>query len=186
MKKILLKQKNSGFTIIETLVAVAILMISIAGPLTIAEKGLTAAIYARDQVTASFLAQDAMEYIKNIRDTNMKKGDDWTQGLQSCINSGSSSNPCKIDTITGINPITSCDPVNANTCYLYMSNNGIYTTASSNNTLTKFQRSFYLEKPTVGLDNNGDEVLVRVTVQWTNGTIANVVTLDSELFNVIK
>lgn len=64
MYKINFKNKK-GFTIIETLVAVTILMISIVGPLTIAQKSLMASIYARDQVTASFLAQDIMEKIKN-------------------------------------------------------------------------------------------------------------------------
>ncbi len=64
MYKINFKNKK-GFTIIEALVAVTILMISIVGPLTIAQKSLMASIYARDQVTASFLAQDIIEKIKN-------------------------------------------------------------------------------------------------------------------------
>lgn len=59
--------KNKGFTLVETLVAIAILMISIAGPLTIANKSLTAAVYARDQVEASFIAQEVVEKIKNDR-----------------------------------------------------------------------------------------------------------------------
>src|ERR1035437_8020416 len=61
---------SSGFTLVETLVAIAILMIAIAGPLTVAEKGLSAAIYARDKLIGSYLAQDGMEAIKNIVDTN--------------------------------------------------------------------------------------------------------------------
>jgi len=61
-------QNNKGFTLIETLVAITILMISIVGPLTIAQKSLTAATIAKDQVIASFLAQELMEQIKNDRD----------------------------------------------------------------------------------------------------------------------
>jgi prepilin-type N-terminal cleavage/methylation domain-containing protein len=61
-------QNNKGFTLIETLVAITILMISIAGPLTIAQKSLTAATIAKDQVIASFLAQEMIEQIKNDRD----------------------------------------------------------------------------------------------------------------------
>jgi hypothetical protein len=53
--------KKSGFTIVETLVAVAILMIAIAGPLTIVNKSLRAAMEAQDQVTAAYLAQDVIE-----------------------------------------------------------------------------------------------------------------------------
>lgn len=59
--------KNKGFTIIETLVAITILMIAVAGPLTIAQKSLMASIYARDQIVASYLAQEVMEEYKNSK-----------------------------------------------------------------------------------------------------------------------
>ena len=80
MKKILLlsflKRSNkktmpnlmSGFTLIEALVAISILMIAIASPMTLAQKGLSTATLSKDQMIASFLAQDAIEAVKNIRD----------------------------------------------------------------------------------------------------------------------
>ncbi len=70
MNKIINIKNKKGFTIIETLVAITILMIAVAGPLTIAQKGLTASVYARDQVTASFLAQELMEYNKSQKRLN--------------------------------------------------------------------------------------------------------------------
>ncbi len=75
---------NKGFTLIETLVAVSILMISVAGPLTIAQKSLYAAMSAKDQVTASFLAQDMMEQIKNDRSSD--GFDTWENRNYDCTN----------------------------------------------------------------------------------------------------
>lgn len=62
------KIKNRGFTIIETLVAIFILLISTTGPLTFAQSGLRSSFLARDQITAFYLAQDSIETLKNIKD----------------------------------------------------------------------------------------------------------------------
>ncbi len=62
------KTNQRAFTLIETLVAITILLIALAGPLTIASKGLSTAYYARDQITAFYLAQEGIEYIRNFRD----------------------------------------------------------------------------------------------------------------------
>ncbi len=41
-----------GFSIVETIVAIAILSLAVVAPLTLAERGLSSSVYARDQVTA--------------------------------------------------------------------------------------------------------------------------------------
>src|SRR3989344_3852661 len=64
------KIKNRGFTLIETLIAVLLLSVAITGPLTIASKGLTATLVAKDQFIAFYLAQDAVEYVRYVRDSN--------------------------------------------------------------------------------------------------------------------
>ncbi|HEY0907943.1 MAG TPA: type II secretion system protein [Candidatus Paceibacterota bacterium] len=62
--------KKAGFTLVESMVAISILSMAVTGPLLIAQKGIGSAIYARDQITAFYLAQEAVEYIRNVRDTN--------------------------------------------------------------------------------------------------------------------
>ena len=57
-----------GFTLIETMVAISILTLSIAGPLFIAHRAIVAAGIARDHLTASYLAQEGIEYVRAMRD----------------------------------------------------------------------------------------------------------------------
>ncbi|HRY31043.1 MAG TPA: prepilin-type N-terminal cleavage/methylation domain-containing protein [Candidatus Paceibacterota bacterium] len=95
-------QKNKGFTMVETLVAIFILLISVTGPLAIAQSGLRAAFIARDQTIAYYLAQDALEFIKNKRDNNFIARSDWLDGLENCVDDS-----CTIDTTT--ETILSCD-----------------------------------------------------------------------------
>lgn len=97
--------KKSGFTLVEALVAISILMIAIASPMTLAQKGLSTATLSKDQMTATFLAQDAIEAVKNIRDQialdpNNESDIDWLQGRSSDKN-GIGLGPCICDTKNG-------------------------------------------------------------------------------------
>ena len=151
---------SAGFTLVETLVAIAILMIAVAGPLTVAEKGLSASIYARDQLMASYLAQDAMESIKNIVDTNEinigngtyeDDGDQWisdengSRDLSSLCTSPS--NSCYIDTTYNPPAISRCTAQpNGSPCQsLYLSSSGYIMTGGSPNAPTPFTRYFYIQ-----------------------------------------
>src|SRR3989344_968315 len=70
MKKIF-KQKNRGFTLIETLVAISIFTVSILALLSILTQGISDTNYAKNKIIASYLAQEGIEYIRNMRDTFM-------------------------------------------------------------------------------------------------------------------
>ncbi|MDQ5893201.1 MAG: hypothetical protein QG640_212 [Patescibacteria group bacterium] len=170
--------KNKGFTIVETLVAIAILMIAIAGPLTIAQKGLMASVYARDQSVATFLAQDAMEYLKNTRDNTPSSAATWLDNInESGSICTSSSNLCSIDTLNDGSAPAPCSISPTNTCIL----NHDETTSGygPGGNGSQFSRGFYVTEiqPDV-------EAKVVVIVWWTNGTIQNAVTLENYFFNV--
>ena len=60
---------TNGFTLIETMVAIAILMLAISGAFMTANSSMVAAQIARDQLTASYLAQEGIEYTRMVRDT---------------------------------------------------------------------------------------------------------------------
>ena len=71
MKKNLKPLKNNkeeGFTLIETLIAVIILIVSVVTPLSIASQAIIYSATARDQIIASNLAQEAIDFVRNERD----------------------------------------------------------------------------------------------------------------------
>jgi len=57
-----------GFTLVETMVAITILTLAVTGALFTANTALVAASIARDQLTASYLAQESVEYVRWMRD----------------------------------------------------------------------------------------------------------------------
>ncbi|MEI6042004.1 MAG: hypothetical protein WCQ00_00330 [bacterium] len=61
-------RSNAGLTMVETLVAISILTIAVIGPLGIIAQALHSSYYTRDQMTAYYLAQEAIEYVRNLRD----------------------------------------------------------------------------------------------------------------------
>ncbi len=74
---------KKAFTLIEALVAIAVLMVAITGPMILAQKSLSAAESDKDQAIAGSLAQDAIETVLGVRDQiskNGSPGDDWLTG----------------------------------------------------------------------------------------------------------
>ena len=65
------KKIQEGFTLIETMVAIALLMVALIAPMSLAAQSLTAAYYSRDQITAFYLAQEGIEIVRSVRDANI-------------------------------------------------------------------------------------------------------------------
>jgi len=159
--------QRAGFTLVEAMVAISILSLSITGPLVIAQKGIASSVYSRDQITASYLAQEAVEYIRNGRDTNVIAGDDWLSGFETCM---STTNPagCRIDAryldfkdATGL-AVTSC----LSTCPRMYRNtpSGLYGYLTSSGWVqTPFTRTVLITP--VGSDDR--EAIVSVKVSWS-------------------
>jgi type II secretory pathway pseudopilin PulG len=168
-------QCNLGFTLVETLVAIGVLMISIAGPLVVASKGLNAALFARDQLMASYLAQETLELVKNIRDNNLSISPtpkEWDDGFALCTSASSACDISAVDFIT-----STCNGTSGG-CALH------YDTAKGYNsrnigTETIFKRYFYMEDVT-STPNTGEK-RVKIVVNWRHGTIYNEFVLLSTL-----
>lgn len=175
------KLNNKGFTLIETLVAIAVLMIAVAGPLSIAHKALTGALYAKNQSIASFLAQDEMELIKNIRDNYLVDNNTylwWSEviGGTKCNNDTSDSTRCGADIFS--NDIYSSDCSTRGNCLLWFSfNRGYVYEDSADPKLeeTIFTRYFFIER------NGVADPVATVVVKWDQGLVPSEIRLQSVL-----
>lgn len=94
---------NAGFTLIETLVSVVILLLAVVGPMRIASQGAALGIRSRDELGASYLAQDGIEYIRYKIITNMNAGIAnpviGDADLSKCLSSAVPPK-CAVDTVT--------------------------------------------------------------------------------------
>ncbi len=179
MKKHLTKR---GFTLVEAMIAVTIITFAVAGPLFSASRAIVAAGTARDQLTAVYLAQEGIEYLRAMRDDEYlavynnanASSVAWTNFLTSSSAAqcratvANPSQACSFDPVgTGGIPslaqcsIGSCPP-------LYLANNGAtnYYTTNSNATgatLTSFTRSIQI----IDVPNTDVDKQIVSKVSWS-------------------
>ncbi len=177
---------QSGFTLIETLIAIFILTMTIGGLLTLAANGYFSVRYARNQITANNLLQESLEYVRNNRDTSLQQGGDWNQwvnGLQAagCM----STNGCTVDAYSTASPIRAC----GNTCeaMTFYPDNGLYGYADASYPstvqpikppyLTTYTRAITIQ------ENTPDELTVTSTMHWMNGNAKQTLTQSVVITN---
>jgi prepilin-type N-terminal cleavage/methylation domain-containing protein len=175
--------KKAGFTLVEAMVAIAILSLAVTGPMVIAQKGIQSAVYARDQITAFYLAQEAVEYVRNVRDSNRITNSAWLSQLSACMETGSNER-CQIDAryadFTNPLAIQSC-PSGTCSAISFDTVNNVYGYGSGSTWRpTLFTRI-------VSLDNriSSKEAIVSVTVEWNTALFApkRTFTIKEYLFN---
>ncbi len=99
-------KKTKGFTLVETLVAIAVLLMGLAGIFSALQIGLSSTSAIRNRLTATFLAQEGFEAVKNIKDTNILRisytdpNTDWLDGIRNVCTEDS---PCGYDVTKGSN-----------------------------------------------------------------------------------
>ena len=72
-----------GFTMIEVIIAISVIIVGVTAAFSLINKGLSLTIDFSDKLTAVYLAQEGIEIVRNIRDTNWTKNPpvDWNVGL---------------------------------------------------------------------------------------------------------
>lgn len=175
----ILKRKNDkGFTLIETLVAITILTFAIMGPMTAINVTLNASRAAQEQLTASYLAQEGLEFMHAINSDNFLNGSASPLNISQCMDG----NECTIDASDQFNPpqqcYGSCEP-------LYVSYNHVYN-QQGDGTPTRYTRLVRLTPltnyPDFNLENDYP-VEVSVTVSWQGKQGLRSITLKEALYH---
>lgn len=168
------KYGRQGFTLLETLVAIAVLLIAVVGPMSAIGGALSQIGTARDQMIALNLAQEGIEIVRQKRDSNMIAcwGDpNWGTTLTSCATWGSG-------LIAGnyiINVATqSLTPVGSDT-KVYL-NGGLYTQGVGS-TATQYSR-------TVNITDASSEKMITSTVTWSVGGVLKKIEVKESIFGI--
>lgn len=154
---------DSGFTLIESLVAISLLTVAIVAPMSLVTQSLSAAFYARDQVTAYNLAQEGIEALRTIRDGNVLANALYSEG-RDLLDGIPIDSAFTIDAreSTALSAISSC----AGACPPLQTDGTLYG-YESGWTTTYFTRTLYAVYVGPASINGGQDVIrVSVTVTW--------------------
>lgn len=163
------RYKQEGFTLIETLVAISILLIAIVGPISVIGDSLHKIYYAKDEMIASNLAQEGIEYMRHFRDNGRLDRASFPYGL------------ANVDYTIQISPatygLTVCAPCDQK---IYIDNTtGMYTQNSVGGTVTQFSRV---------INVSGDLTYKKITstVTWVTGGGTGAISSTVYLFDLFQ
>jgi type II secretory pathway pseudopilin PulG len=197
------KKTENGYSLVEVLIAISILMLAIVGPLTIAAKSIQTAQYARQQTTAFFLAQEGITAVNMFRNWYALQAyagntNPWYWASPSATDGASildsfcfDSDGCGIDFRDGSlgNNDVDCNTTVNNPCILKLRSGAnltaLYTHLSppAGGVATPYTRTIRLTR------QGANEVLVSVEVRWNTKYLGNTtqnVTLRTSLFNIYE
>lgn len=169
VKKI--KNLSKGFTLLETLAALSVLTLAITGPLALASYAIRSASYSQNQITAFYLAQEALEYMKNRRDNNALIGAaEWLDALGFCRGTRG----CVVDVPN--NQIINCPASDPCPKIRYDSATGFYNYSSGSET------PFIVEVKLADVVENR-EAKISVIVTWQEKFGSRSFTLEENILN---
>lgn len=143
---------KQGFTLIEVLVAIFILTVGVVGVFALINQALVSSSILINRLIASYLAQEGLEIMRNIRDTN------WLESAAGAWDNGFPNAPCGVQYDKNSCPAAWADE------YLKINNNGFYN--HQNGIDTPFKRRISITKRDLTGDGDPDMMKVKVIVTW--------------------
>jgi len=172
-----------GFTLIETMVAISLMTVAIIAPMSLTAQSLSSAYYARDQVTAYYLAQEAIESVRSIRDSQI---------LQIAKSTNASSINLFGTIPLGNRPFTIDATKNDASQAISLCSSGTCPPLQTNGTLYGYQSgwtntNFTRTVTAAFIAGTQDEIRVSVTVSWqTEGIQTKSFTLSSDMYRWVN
>lgn len=83
MRKCLNVKMNKSFTILEVIITIFIITIGVLAAYTVTQQIISYTYRSVSRLTATYLAMEGIEIVRNIRDTNWLEEEDWVNGLSS-------------------------------------------------------------------------------------------------------
>jgi len=181
-------RKKTGFTLVETLVALFIFSVSILTTMSVLSQGLTSANYAKNKMVAGYLSQEGIEYFRNMRDTYLLYSDDKTQGWTDFVlklknNGCGDSNGCYFDNDVEKFSSSSIKDIGVYSCsgkcnnLSFVKNKGEYDYSGVER--TTFSRKMKIEE-------SGEYVKIISEVTWSSGGQGGMISLSENLLNWIE
>lgn len=192
----------------ETFVAMTILVVAAVGPLGLLALSISDGIYARNEITASYLAQEGLEmviYQRNLERENCRLGSnkDCPKGIfspkkeEDLVSPGNLNNRRAYIEGGRVNLSKECDPNTAEGCLVWQKADGSYTQEDGTFTPTIFKRYINVTRvenaispcvePSAGESKpygkcNKRLLKVTSTVKWNNKLIPRTFSVSSYLF----
>ena len=147
-----------GFTMIETMVAIFVILTAVITPMSIASQALSSSRFAKEQITAFYLAQEGIELVRNIRDNNAIAGTTWNEGILGASSLGAETfcymgSGCTIDAKNlSVSACSGACPI------LNIDVNGIYTYSAG--TPSSFIRTIKIKVI------NPNEISITSSISW--------------------
>jgi hypothetical protein len=156
-------RSSRGFTIVESLVSISILVLAIIGATSAMQTSISSYIFSKNQIIAFYLAQEGFEQVRNIRDENGLENLPWLRGISEVPNDPCFfGNACRVDVIN--DSLTRCGSPGSCPVLRQNASTGFFGYNSSWPT-TIFRREIILTQV------NADEISILVTVNWSKGLV---------------
>ena len=160
-------KKEGGFTLAELLIAIFVLTTGIVGVYLVIQRSVSVIDYSYSRLTAAYLAQEGIEIVRNIKDTNLLEvrsdpaSNFWNDNLEDGDWQIEYTTPREIDPPLYPCPAP-CDYSHSNLWFLKKADGGFYNYSSGND--TQFKRKINIQRL-----GGGDILRVKVTVYWQRG-----------------